>query len=120
MSTTPNGKPVLQARGLVKRYGHVVALDGADFDLFPGEILAVKILVHPRHDPQQRALARAVASQDADLRPRIKRQPNILQHLPLAVLFEKALDRKNVLPRHVWILRWSAALRRLEPRTKHQ
>lgn len=33
--------PVLQARGLVKRYGHVTALDGADFDLHPGEILAV-------------------------------------------------------------------------------
>ena len=32
---------VLQARGLVKRYGHVTALDGADFDLYPGEILAV-------------------------------------------------------------------------------
>ncbi len=33
--------PVLQARGLVKRYGHVTALDGADLDLWPGEILAV-------------------------------------------------------------------------------
>ena len=34
-------EPLLQARGLVKRYGHVVALNGADFDLYPGEILAV-------------------------------------------------------------------------------
>jgi fructose transport system ATP-binding protein len=33
--------PILQARGLVKRYGHVVALGGADFELYPGEILAV-------------------------------------------------------------------------------
>jgi len=33
--------PILQARGLTKRYGHVTALDGADFDLLPGEILAV-------------------------------------------------------------------------------
>jgi fructose transport system ATP-binding protein len=33
--------PVVQARGLVKRYGHVVALNGADFELLPGEILAV-------------------------------------------------------------------------------
>ena len=32
---------VLQARGLVKRYGHVTALDGADFDLRSAEILAV-------------------------------------------------------------------------------
>ena len=33
--------PVLQARTLVKRYGRVTALDHADFDLYPGEILAV-------------------------------------------------------------------------------
>src|ERR1700730_14912699 len=33
--------PVLEARGLVKRYGVVTALDGADFDLYPGEILAL-------------------------------------------------------------------------------
>ncbi|MCA0424106.1 MAG: ATP-binding cassette domain-containing protein [Proteobacteria bacterium] len=34
-------KPVIEARGLVKRYGRVTALDNADFDLMPGEILAV-------------------------------------------------------------------------------
>jgi len=33
--------PVLEARGLVKRYGQVTALDGCDFELFPGEIQAV-------------------------------------------------------------------------------
>ncbi|HKW48309.1 MAG TPA: ATP-binding cassette domain-containing protein [Gemmatimonadaceae bacterium] len=32
---------VLEARNLVKRYGHVTALDGADFELHTGEILAV-------------------------------------------------------------------------------
>jgi fructose transport system ATP-binding protein len=32
---------VMQARGLVKRYGHVTALDGADFELRAGEVLAV-------------------------------------------------------------------------------
>lgn len=37
----PEPASVLQARGLVKRYGHVTALDGADFDLRAGEILAV-------------------------------------------------------------------------------
>jgi fructose transport system ATP-binding protein len=39
--TTPLPTPVLAARGLVKRYGNVTALDGADFELYPGEILAV-------------------------------------------------------------------------------
>jgi fructose transport system ATP-binding protein len=33
--------PILTARGLIKRYGRVTALDHADFDLYPGEILAV-------------------------------------------------------------------------------
>lgn len=33
--------PVLQAKGIVKTYGHVVALDGVDFELYPGEVLAV-------------------------------------------------------------------------------
>ena len=34
-------EPILTARGLVKRYGRVVAIDRTDFDLYPGEILAV-------------------------------------------------------------------------------
>ena len=34
-------EPILKARGLVKRYGRVTALDHCDFDLMPGEILAV-------------------------------------------------------------------------------
>lgn len=34
-------QPLLTARGLIKRYGKVTALDNADFDLYPGEILAV-------------------------------------------------------------------------------
>ena len=34
-------QPILTTRGLVKRYGRVTALDHADFDLYPGEVLAV-------------------------------------------------------------------------------
>lgn len=33
--------PVLEAKGLIKRYGRVVAIDGSDLELMPGEILAV-------------------------------------------------------------------------------
>ncbi len=36
-----DAEPVYRARGLVKRYGPVTALDGADFELYPGEILAI-------------------------------------------------------------------------------
>jgi fructose transport system ATP-binding protein len=36
-----SAQPLLEAKGLVKRYGQVVALNGADFELFPGEILAI-------------------------------------------------------------------------------
>ncbi|MDR7149063.1 fructose transport system ATP-binding protein [Hydrogenophaga palleronii] len=42
MSPEPSSAPlVIQAKGLVKRYGQVTALDGADFELRAGEILAV-------------------------------------------------------------------------------
>ncbi|MBL4627239.1 MAG: sugar ABC transporter ATP-binding protein, partial [Roseicyclus sp.] len=34
-------EPILKGRNLTKRYGRVVALDNCDFDLYPGEILAV-------------------------------------------------------------------------------
>ena len=34
-------QPLLEARALVKRYGQVVALNGADFELYPGEIQAI-------------------------------------------------------------------------------
>ena len=34
-------QPVIRARGLMKRYGTVIAMDGADFDLYPSEICAV-------------------------------------------------------------------------------
>ena len=34
-------QPLLEARGLVKHFGQVVALDGADFELYAGEIVAI-------------------------------------------------------------------------------
>jgi fructose transport system ATP-binding protein len=37
----PNAEPILTCRSLVKRYGRVTALDHADFDLYPDEIVAV-------------------------------------------------------------------------------
>ena len=36
-----NTTPILQATNLVKRFGRVTALDHCDFELYPGEILAV-------------------------------------------------------------------------------
>jgi fructose transport system ATP-binding protein len=41
MTVHSNAPIVMQAKGLVKRYGQVTALDGADFELRAGEILAV-------------------------------------------------------------------------------
>ncbi|PLU83692.1 sugar ABC transporter ATP-binding protein, partial [Sinorhizobium medicae] len=37
----PSARVVLEARNVVKTYGHVTALDGVDFELRAGEILAV-------------------------------------------------------------------------------
>ena len=44
--TATDATPILEARGLVKRYGHVTALAGSDFDLLPGR--------DPRRDRRQR------------------------------------------------------------------
>lgn len=33
--------PILEARGLRRRFGHVTALDGVDFDVAPGEVVAL-------------------------------------------------------------------------------
>ncbi len=38
---TPDRAPILEAKGLVKRFGRVTALAGADLELYPGEVLAV-------------------------------------------------------------------------------
>jgi simple sugar transport system ATP-binding protein len=40
-TTTPKGDAILQARGIVKRFGHVEALRGADFDAYAGEVTAL-------------------------------------------------------------------------------
>ncbi|AEF56293.1 ATP-binding cassette domain-containing protein [Marinomonas posidonica] len=41
MTVDYNQTPILQTKKLVKRYGSVTAIDHADFELYPGEILAV-------------------------------------------------------------------------------
>jgi fructose transport system ATP-binding protein len=40
-TSTGSGQPVLEARGLVKTFGHVGGLAGVDLDLYAGEVLAV-------------------------------------------------------------------------------
>jgi len=40
-TATATARPVLEARGLIKTYGHVHALRGADFTAYPGEIVAL-------------------------------------------------------------------------------
>ena len=37
----PGRQPIIEARGLIKTFGRVVGLDGTDFELYPGEVLAV-------------------------------------------------------------------------------
>jgi fructose transport system ATP-binding protein len=37
----PSGTPVLEARDLVKTFGHVVGLAGVSLQLYPGEVLAI-------------------------------------------------------------------------------
>jgi fructose transport system ATP-binding protein len=39
--TAHTKQPILEARGMVKTFGHVVGLAGVDLQLYPGEVLAV-------------------------------------------------------------------------------
>jgi fructose transport system ATP-binding protein len=41
MTAVATTEPLFEARGIVKRFGHVTALSGADFELYSGEVLAV-------------------------------------------------------------------------------
>jgi ribose/xylose/arabinose/galactoside ABC-type transport system permease subunit/ABC-type multidrug transport system ATPase subunit len=43
MSTkySEDGRPILELHGINKRYGYVQALEGIDFELYPGEVLAL-------------------------------------------------------------------------------
>ena len=61
---------------------------------------AEEVLVDARHDPQERALARAVAAEHADLGPRVEREPDVLEDLLLGDRLGEVLDREDVLRRH--------------------
>jgi len=37
----PQGTPILEARDIIKTYGHVQALGGANFTVYPGEVVAL-------------------------------------------------------------------------------
>jgi simple sugar transport system ATP-binding protein len=39
-SNSNGGRPILEAREVVKTYGHVQALRGANFTAYPGEVVA--------------------------------------------------------------------------------
>ncbi len=60
--------PILEARGLVKRYGQVVALNGADFELYPSEILAIIGDNGAGKSTLIKALSGALQPDDGDIR----------------------------------------------------
>ena len=63
-----------------------------------GQRLAFELLVHARHDLEQRGFARAIEAEHADLRAREKRQRNVFQNLPLGWHgLGHAVHRKNIL-----------------------
>jgi fructose transport system ATP-binding protein len=61
-------QPILTARGLVKRYGRVTALNDCDFDLMPGEILAVIGDNGAGKSSLIKALSGAVSVDDGEIR----------------------------------------------------
>ena len=65
---------------------------------------AEEVLVLQGHDAQQSALAGAVAADDADLGAGVERQPDVLEHLALAVGLGEIFDREDVLLGHAILL----------------
>ena len=63
--------------------------------------LAAVLLVDPRHDPQQRRLARAVVAEHADLRARVERERDVVEHrLVRRMQLGQAVHREDVLGGH--------------------
>jgi simple sugar transport system ATP-binding protein len=91
-SDTVDRQPLLEARGIVKRYGHVEALGGADFAVYPGEVVSligdngagkstlVKILSGvTTHDEGQLIL------EGQEISPK---RPSDLQHLGIETVYQ--------------------------------
>ncbi len=63
--------------------------------------LAAVLLIDPGHDPQQRRLARAVVAEHADLRARVERERDVVEHrLVRRVQLRQAVHREDVLGGH--------------------
>ena len=60
-------EPILKARGLIKRFGRVVALDHCDFDLMPGEILGVIGENGAGKSSQIKAISGAISADDGEI-----------------------------------------------------
>src|SRR5262249_9092294 len=76
---------------------------------------ADEVLVLRGHDAEQAALAGAVAADDADLGARIQVEPDVLQHLALAVRLAELLNRKDVLLAHALLAGGSFILQNRKP-----
>ena len=87
-----SGEPILSARGLTKRYGRVVALDGADFDLHPGEILGVIGDNGAGKSTLIKALVGAVTPDDGEIKLEGKtvsfRSPSEARHAGIETVFQ--------------------------------
>ncbi len=102
-------EPILTARGLIKRYGKVTALDSADFDLYPGEILAVIGDNGAGKSSLIKALSGAVTPDEGEIRldgqpvrfrsPIEARKAGIENRLPEPRAVAGAVDRRQHVPR---------------------
>ncbi|MFF4173258.1 sugar ABC transporter ATP-binding protein [Streptomyces sp. NPDC001744] len=119
---TPTGRPVLEARGIRKSFPGVLALDGVDLRLFPGEVHAlmgengagkstlIKVLtgVHPPDggtvsvDGDARRFAEPLDAQHAGIST-VYQEVNLCPNLSVA---ENILIGRE--PRRLGLIHWSA------------
>ena len=83
MTAALDRRPIIEARGLVKTFGRVVGLDGADFELYPGEVLAVIGDNGAGKSTLIKCLSGAMVPDAGEISPRP------------AVLFKTPLDARN-------------------------
>jgi simple sugar transport system ATP-binding protein len=83
---------VLEARGIVKRYGHVEALGGADFSVHPGEVVALIGDNGAGKSTLVKAMSGVIAPDEGELlidgRPTVLTSPQHARQLGIETVFQ--------------------------------
>jgi hypothetical protein len=101
LSSLKRSRSAFVSEHVLRRIEHGLLRQEADLDPFGRASLARRRLLDSSHDAQERALARAVLAEDADLGARIEGEIDPLQDLLVGRMDLAEIDhREDVLGRH--------------------